>query len=71
MIDPTTPAIVYALTYDGVFKSTNGGGNWSAINTGLPAAGLFSLAIDPATPATLYAGTGYDGVFKSTNSVKR
>jgi hypothetical protein len=65
-IDPATPATLYAGTGGGVFKSTNGGGNWSAVNTGLTAAGVSALAIDPATPATLYAGTG-GGVFKSTN----
>ena len=41
----------------GVFKSTNGGGNWSVVNTGLADTNVHALAIDPATPATLYAGT--------------
>ena len=50
----------------GVFKSTNGGGNWSPANTGLTATTVHTLAIDPVTPTTLYAGTD-DGVFKSTN----
>ena len=40
-----------------MFKSTNGGGNWSAVNTGLTNAIVRALAIDPATPTTLYAGT--------------
>ena len=35
-IDPETPTTLYAGTWGGgVFKSTNGGGNWSAVNTGL------------------------------------
>ena len=51
-----------------MFKSTNGGGNWSAVNTGLTSyLMLCALAIDPATPTTLYAGTWDGGVFKSTN----
>ena len=49
-----------------MFKSTNGGGNWGAVNTGLTATTVCALAIDPATPTTLYAGTD-GGVFKSTN----
>ena len=49
-----------------MFKSTNGGANWSAVNTGLTDTEVYALAIDPTTPATLYAGT-YGGVFKSTN----
>jgi photosystem II stability/assembly factor-like uncharacterized protein len=51
-----------------VFKSTNGGGNWSVVNTGLTSTYVTALAIDPATPTTLYAGTdGGGGVLKSTN----
>ena len=50
-----------------MFKSTNGGGNWSAVNTGLTDTTVSALAIDPVTPATLYAGTDDGGVFKSTN----
>ena len=56
-IDPATPATLYAGTYGGVFKSTDGGGNWHAVNTGLTDTPVRALAIDPATPATLYAGT--------------
>ena len=40
-----------------MFKSTNGGENWSAVNTGLTDTYVNALAIDPATPTTLYAGT--------------
>ncbi len=46
-----------------MFKSTNGGAVWSALNTGLTATYVFALAIDPATPTTLYAGTVGGGVF--------
>jgi len=37
------------------------------VNTGLTDLCVFSLAIDPLTPTTIYAGTQYGGVFKSTN----
>jgi photosystem II stability/assembly factor-like uncharacterized protein len=50
-----------------VFKSTDGGTTWSAVNSGLTNTAVFALAIDPTTPNTLYAGTGGGGVFKSTN----
>src|SRR6266566_4716867 len=65
VVDPAAPAILYAGTLSGVFKSTNGGGNWNPINNGL-FGGVQALAVDPLTPATLYAGT-LDGLFKSTN----
>lgn len=65
-IDPRNPATLYAGTSGGgVFKSTNGGGSWTAINTGLISDDVRALAIDPSTPATLYAAGS--GVFKSTN----
>ena len=67
-INPTTPSTIYAGTDDGVFKSTNGGGNWSPVNTGLPEyTRVRALAIDPVTPATLYVGS-WDSVFKTTNA---
>ncbi|MDP2990548.1 MAG: hypothetical protein Q8O57_08295 [Kiritimatiellota bacterium] len=63
-IDPAAPTTLYAGTYGGgVFKRTNGGGNWSAVNTGLTNTNVRALAIDPATPATLHAGTDGGGVF--------
>ena len=64
VIDPQTPAILYAGTSrDGVFKSTNNGENWSALNAGLTTTEVLVLAIDPKTPTTLYAGTDGGGVF--------
>ena len=55
----------------GIFKSTNGGGSWSAINAGLQFGSdthVRALAIDPSTPATLYAGMERGGgAFKSTD----
>ena len=74
-IDPQTPTTLYASTLGpgfggGVFKSADGGGNWTAVNTGLTCGGALcgvsALAIDPTAPTTLYAGTSA-GVFKSAD----
>src|SRR5262249_51460449 len=75
-----TPTTVYAQTvpnivYDAwgdlswsnpsqLIKSTDGGLSWNA--TGLADVDVLTLAIDPLTPTTLYAGTS-DGVYKSTD----
>jgi murein DD-endopeptidase MepM/ murein hydrolase activator NlpD/photosystem II stability/assembly factor-like uncharacterized protein len=68
-IDPASPTTLYAGTRGGgVFKSTDGGTSWSAINSGLADTDVLALAIDPVTPTTLYAGTNVGGVFKSTNA---
>ena len=39
----------------GVFKSTNGGASWSP--SGLSNTIARTLAVDPQTPTTVYAGT--------------
>jgi photosystem II stability/assembly factor-like uncharacterized protein len=66
-VDPRNPATLYALTFTGLFKSTNGGTNWNPANL----AGMVkTFAIDAQNPATLYAATGEfngGGVFKTTD----
>lgn len=67
-VDPITPAILYAETGEGIFRSTNSGTTWKQVSTGLPTFGILCLAIDPRTPTTLYVSTLMDGIFRSTDS---
>jgi photosystem II stability/assembly factor-like uncharacterized protein len=67
-IDPADSNTVYAGAWGGgVYKSTDGGGQWADVNNGLTNRIVRSLAIDPADSNTLYAGTdnniyiSYDG----------
>jgi photosystem II stability/assembly factor-like uncharacterized protein len=39
-----------------VFRSSDGGGTWSAVGSGLPAVDIATLAIDPVDPDTVIAG---------------
>ena len=65
-IDPQTPTTIYAGTSDrGVFKSTDGGANWT--DTGLTNTAVGFLAVAPTTPTTVYAGTYREGWLKSTD----
>src|SRR5262249_19828860 len=62
-IDPTNPNTVYVGTGSygigyGIYKSTDGGTTWNAINQGLNNRDVRALAIDPSSPARVYAGTG-------------
>jgi photosystem II stability/assembly factor-like uncharacterized protein len=78
VVDPHAPATIYAGTGGGtqkfnssggggVFKTTNGGASWAGAGNGLTADAVLSLAIDPVTTSTVYAGTRNHGVFKSTD----
>lgn len=68
-IDPANSQISYSGTDDGLYKSTNGGASWIAVNNGLSWVGgglsqiTLSLAIDPTNSQTIYAGTNGGGVF--------
>jgi hypothetical protein len=62
-IDPLTPTTLYAVTTQGVYKSTDGGATWTAMNTGLGNVSVRTLAIDPVFTNKLYAGTAGLGVY--------
>lgn len=65
-IDPEVPTTIYAGTdQGGVFKSTDGGDSWFAVNDGLPGLRIFALAIDSQVTSTLYAIVRGNGIFKS------
>ncbi len=41
--------------------------NWTLASTGLPSyPSLQTVAVDPVTPTTLYAGTYFNGIYKLT-----
>jgi len=71
-INPSEPGTVYAGTFGkGIFKTADGGGHWSAVNSGLADTAINALAIDPADPLTVYAGSEDAGLFKSVNGGAR
>lgn len=57
----------------GVFRSTDGGVNWTQLTAGLPNRSATDLAIDPVNPQIVYAAIGHifgateNGIYKSTN----
>ncbi|MFZ9386942.1 MAG: T9SS type A sorting domain-containing protein [Chitinophagaceae bacterium] len=58
-IDPNNSARLFAGSASGgIWKSTNGGSNWSPVTTNLPVLGVSSILIDPSNSNTIYAGTG-------------
>lgn len=63
-ISPSNPAIIYAGTAHGVFKSTDRGASWAS--AGLTAS-IDALALDPMNPAIAYAGNSLNGIFKTSD----
>jgi hypothetical protein len=71
VIDASSPSTLYAGTAEmyaprlgnGILKSIDGGTSWTAMNAGLVNPFVSALAIDPSTPARIYAGTG-GGVYE-------
>ena len=77
-VDPTNPNIVYLGGAEGgVWKSTNGGTNWTPLTDSQPSLAVGSIVIDPNNPNTIYVGTGEEnfaidsyygaGILKSTD----
>jgi photosystem II stability/assembly factor-like uncharacterized protein len=63
-----SPRVLYAATLRGeVFKSTDEGGSWQSMSTGLPANDLRDLEVDPLYPSRVYASFEDRGVYRTTN----
>ena len=66
-VDPRRHNVLYvAFEGAGVFKSTNGGDSWTAINAGLDDLGVFGIALDEDSPDILYVSTN-SSVYKTTS----
>lgn len=64
-LHPKNPDIIYVATNDYIYKTRDGGQTWTNLSKGMSHSRVISMAIDPAYPATVYAGTKGDAVFKS------
>jgi photosystem II stability/assembly factor-like uncharacterized protein len=66
-VDPRNTNNLYAaFQRGGVFKSADAGATWNIANSGLSANDAEALAIDPASPGTIYAVSS-SGIFKSSD----
>lgn len=64
---PLASPIQQFPTSVGLYSSSTQGSTWGSATASLGTASVLSLAADPSTPGTAYAGTSH-GVFKTTNS---
>lgn len=63
VVDPKTPAVLYAATTAGFFKSTNSGASWTVKR----AVGCWDISVHPNGGAVEILATFADGLFVSTN----
>ncbi|HUQ04163.1 MAG TPA: hypothetical protein VM261_16805 [Kofleriaceae bacterium] len=69
-VHPTTPATVYATTWNGVYRSIDAGASWSQVSNGIPsfAKDVYALAFRPGNSSEMLAGTRETGIYKTTNA---
>src|SRR5258708_6126867 len=61
IVDSANPAVVYAATGQGVFKSMDSGATWTVLNPAPANIGYYetNLFVHPARPTTLFASLNY------------
>lgn len=59
-IHPGRPNLILAATFDGIYRSEDGGASW--IPSGLDGTPIGRIAFDPDQPERAYAGTGAAGI---------
>lgn len=64
-VHPTAPHTIFAGGDTGLFVSQNGGATWERVGVQGAVPTIWSLAIDPVKPQTLFAGTRPAGVYRS------
>ncbi|MCP4633163.1 MAG: hypothetical protein GY855_09585, partial [candidate division Zixibacteria bacterium] len=58
-VHPDDNDIIYAgAALGGIFKSVDGGDNWSPISDDVPSLSVGDIAMDPSNPDRIYFGTG-------------
>ena len=70
-LHPKNPDIIYVATNDYIYKSRDGGQTWGNLSKGMSHSRVIAMAVDPAYPATVYAGTKGDAVYKSHDGGQR
>jgi photosystem II stability/assembly factor-like uncharacterized protein len=71
--DPRRPAVVYAGTDLGLYRTDDGGGRWALLDTPMNGAMVWSAALDPVDSNVMFAGTGTPskpGLFRTTDGGK-
>lgn len=63
-IDPLNPNTLWTAANRGIYKTTDGGVNWSYVTGTI---GSSALTIDPSNPSVLYRAVSGSGIYKTSN----
>ena len=56
LLRPGKPAVIFAGTQEGVYRSNDRGGHWEALDDGAQGNDVWSLAVHPNDPDVIFAG---------------
>ena len=66
-VHPNEPRTLYAGANDGVYKSTDGGTSFTRLESPMNDLDVWRIAVDPADPDTIFAGTRPAALYRSTD----
>jgi len=64
-VHPDNPAVVYAGTHDGAYRSADHGSSWERLGFPDPGKEIWAIHVHPRNPKVLYAGASPVGVYRS------
>lgn len=64
-VKPGAPTTIFAGTSSGIYRSTDGGSNFTKVNSTI--SNVKTLEVLAASPNTIYLGTGSQGAWRSTD----
>jgi photosystem II stability/assembly factor-like uncharacterized protein len=73
-LNPSSPDTIYACNANTIYRSTDAGNSWTALNTGIPTVSKrIELAVSPDGPNYVYAlvqnsSYGFGGLYRSTDA---
>ncbi len=70
VVHPQDASTIYAGVDDGIYRSTDQGESWEHLESPMDDIPIWALAIDPADPNILFAGTRPAALFRSKNAGK-
>ena len=64
-VSPQDPAVVFAGTDEGVFRSNDRGKTFARLDSPMNSMQVWNIAVDPVDPDTVFAGTSPSALFRS------